>query len=282
VKTVAQNLQIGEKSLSEAEIGTTRLDAELLLAAALGRDRAWLLAHDDEALTAGQQKQFDTYVQRRAAHEPLAYIVDHKEFYGLEFAVDQSVLIPRVETEVMVEQILTHFVQRKTQSETKVGAIILDIGTGCGAIAIALAKNLPDAQVTATDISADALATGRRNAESHGVSSQIDFVRSDLFAEIDYGQRFDIIAANLPYVPRRIQERLAPDLGFEPDIALYGGEDGLDNYRRFFATVDQHLKPNSQIWCESDPWQHQVLKELAQEIGLKPIFEDYLIVGFGK
>lgn len=277
MKSVAQNLLEAEKSLHKAKIGTARLDAELLLVQVLDHDRGWLLAHDEDGVPTMTQRRFDAAVRRRAAHEPLAYIIGYREFYGLDFMVDKSVLIPRVETEVMVEQIIARRKSgTKFQSITKLR--LLDIGTGCSAIAIALAKNLPGAQVLATDVSAAALRVAKQNAAHHGVNKQIDFVQSDLFAKIN--GTFDIIAANLPYVPHKIKDRLAPDLSFEPSVALYGGTDGLDHYRQFFANVQPFLADKAQVWCEADPWQHKILIALAQKAGLQPIFEDYLVLGF--
>ncbi len=270
MKTVHELLALAQKKLRKVEISSAELDSELLVCHVLNKDRVWLLTHKDMGVAKKHIVEFDKLLARREQREPMAYILGSKEFYGLEFKVNESVLIPRAETELLVEQVI-----EKVSQSSK---LIADIGTGSGAIAISLATYLPQCQFVATELSQSALSVAQLNAKTHHVRSRISFIQSDLFDKID--QKFDIICANLPYVPQTIQKRLKSDIHFEPALALYGGEDGLDHYRIFFKQVANYLKPHGLVYCESDPWQYSELAKLAKKSGLEPIYQNYLICGF--
>jgi release factor glutamine methyltransferase len=194
---------------------TPRLDAEVLLAHVLGVERAALIAHPERELDPAQARAFQDAVRRRARREPVAYIVGHRGFRGLELAVDGRVLVPRPETEHVVEAAL----------DLPRGARVVDVGTGSGAIALALKDERPDLDVVATDVSPDALAVARANGERLGLD--VDWRQGDLLAGIE---RADAVVSNPPYV--EIGARVPPELGYEPPVALLAGESGLDVHER--------------------------------------------------
>jgi len=212
--TVREALDSAIIALSAAGCDTPRLDAEVLLACALGVDRGLLIAHPERELTGEQARWFMDASRRRREREPVAYIVGWKGFRRLDLQVDRRVLIPRPETEHVVEAALS----------LPAGARVVDVGTGSGAIALALKDERPDLEVVGTDVSADALDVARGNAERLGLD--VDFVHGDLLA----GLSADAVVSNPPYVAAG--DRLPPDVGFEPRAALFGGEDGLDVIRR--------------------------------------------------
>lgn len=271
--TIAEALKQTETQLKQVDISSSRLDAELLLAHALGKNREWLLAHSRDVLSNTQVDQFRTLVARRLDREPVCYITNCLEFYGLDFYVDHNVLAPRVETELVAEHAIKHAPQ---------GSRLIDIGTGSGAIAVAVAKNRPDLKITATEVSLEALQVARKNAaQLLGANHLLSFIRADIFDGVD--ETFDVVVTNLPYVSDDYRTRMKPEVQKEPSIALFGGPgDGLDLYRRFYEQLPKHIKPGSRVYHESDPWQHLELKKLAAQAGLKPILEDYLILGFQK
>ena len=203
---------------------TPRLDAELLLASVLGVGRERLVVDARAELDAETLARFNQLVSRRAAHEPVAYILGRKAFRRIELAVDPRVLIPRPESELLVEVGLT----------LPSGASVVDVGTGSGAVALALKSERPDLEVWATDVDSGALAVARENGKRLGV--EVEFVQTDLLDGID--RRFDAVLANLPYVAEG--SSLPPDIGlYEPPLALFGGPDGLDVIRRLLDLVDQ-------------------------------------------
>lgn len=205
-----------------ASSATPRLDAEVLLAFVLGVDRSRLIVDARAEMDASAVARFDALVARRAAHEPVAYILGRKEFRHITLRVDTRVLIPRPETELLVEVGLT----------LPFGASVVDVGTGSGAVALALKHERPDLSVWATDVSPDALAVARENGSHLGM--EVELVQADLLAGLD--QTFDAVLANLPYVAEG--SALPPDIaGYEPDLALFGGPDGLDPVRRLLPMV---------------------------------------------
>ncbi|HKB54546.1 MAG TPA: peptide chain release factor N(5)-glutamine methyltransferase [Ramlibacter sp.] len=215
-----------------ADLGLERVDAQLLLLQALGRpasDRAWLLAHDTDALDANQQQQFTRLCGRRAAGEPLAYIAGHREFYGLELAVDSRVLVPRPETETLVDWALEVLAGTSAPH-------VIDLGTGSGAIALAIKARRPDAQVVATDHSPRALEVAAGNAHALGVD--IELRRASWLAGIC--ERFDLVVSNPPYVAAADPHLAA--LGHEPLNALVAGPDGLDDLRTIVAQAPACLR----------------------------------------
>ncbi|HSX01837.1 MAG TPA: peptide chain release factor N(5)-glutamine methyltransferase [Candidatus Saccharimonadia bacterium] len=254
-------------TLTAAKTSSERLDAELILAHVLGRDRTWLLTHDDETLSAEQSTTADALVGRRAGREPLVHLTGTREFYGLDFEITPDVLTPRVETEQMVEWAIKYAPQHSR---------LIDIGTGSGAIAIAVAHHRPDLHITATDVSAKELAVARRNAAKH--HAKLKFIESDLWADVT-GQ-FATVVTNLPYLRDDARTELMPEVQREPAVALFGGHDGLDLYRRFLQDLPAHLAPGGHLFTECDPWQHEDLITEAAKIDLKPIEQGYFILGF--
>jgi release factor glutamine methyltransferase len=234
--TARELIDDGEARLAAAGVDTPRLDAELLLAAAAGVTRSEIVAGLADPSAA--KETYEAWLSRRAEREPLAYIIGRQGFRRIDLIVDPRVLIPRPETELLVAVV-------------KVGRPcgILDVATGSGAVALALADELPDATITAADISADALEVARANSEAIGATERVTFVQSDLLGSVD--GIFDAIAANLPYVEAGMIDRLQPEVaGFEPRFALDGGEDGLDLVRRLAATASAQLRPGGLLALE--------------------------------
>jgi len=225
------------EALSEAAVrlggsSTARRDAELLLMRAAERDRAWLMTHAEAELTPEQTERFRAWVERRAKHEPVQYILGETEFYGLTFRVTPDVLIPRPETEHLVEAVI--------ERVPRDGPLrICDVGTGSGAIAVALAHELPRAQVTALDLSPGALAVAKENAERHRVAGRVRFGESDLLNGV-LGAKFDVVVSNPPYV--RDDEVLEAQVReYEPHTALFAGPTGLGVYERLIPEARQAL-----------------------------------------
>jgi release factor glutamine methyltransferase len=268
---IREFLQSAIAALKAAKIEGAQTDAEIILAHVLKKDRAWLLAHDDVGLTKSNFHRAQSLIKIRSKRIPISYVLGVREFAGLELKIDNRALTPRVETETIVAEV----VKRAPQA-----ARVLDIGTGSGAMAIALKHLRPDLIVAASEISNQALELARENTENIlGADDKIDFITSDLFENIK--GKFDIIVANLPYVTRTME--LMPEVLNEPDVALFGGsDDGLELYRKFFQDLPKHIRDNSQIWTESDPWQQDELIKLATKSELKKIYQDYFILGFEK
>lgn len=221
-RTVSAALADATAILSGVESDTPRLDAEVLLAFVLGVSRSRLVLNATVRLEPAESARFDALVARRKAHEPVAYILGRKEFRRIELVVDPRVLIPRPETELLVEVGLT----------SPSGARVVDVGTGSGAVALALAQERPDLHVVGTDVSADALAVARENGRRLGLD--VEFVLADLLDGVP--GPFDTVLANLPYVASGVD--LPPDIaGYEPACALFSGPDGLDLIRRFLPMV---------------------------------------------
>jgi release factor glutamine methyltransferase len=275
ITTITQALAWATSRLRAAG-ATPRLDAELLLAHVLGWERARLLAERRQSLTAEQRAAFRELISRRAALEPVAYIVGHKEFYGLDFLVDRRVLVPRPETELLVELALARtknqglrtrherYVARPQSWVDPAGArswfSVADIGTGSGCIAVALAVHLPAAQVLATDISADVLDVARSNVERHGVAARVRLVAGDLLAPLV--EPVDLLVSNPPYtILGAIDENVRRH---EPHGALDGGPDGLDVYRRLLAQAPAKLRPGGAMLLEIGDTQAAAVVELAR------------------
>ena len=232
-----------------------RRDAELLLLRIVERDRVFLLTHPDTQLTAEQQAQYDEWLRRRAVHEPIQYILGEQEFFGLTFAVTPDVLIPRPETEHLVEAVLEHVPHDRPLR-------IVDVGTGSGAIAVSLTHALPHAQVTALDISEAALAVARRNAEANGVAERMRFLKSDLLATVA-GELFDAVVSNPPYVAEVDRESLESQVrDYEPSVALFGGPSGFDVYERLIPQAHEALKAGAWLLMEMGMGQRNALSQL--------------------
>ena len=250
-------LKSGIAQLREAEVPSYTLAAELLLLHVLGRNRTWLYAHPEESISDSDAERYFALLARRAAGEPTQHLTGKQEFWGLEFEVTPDVLIPRPETEHVVEVALDRIALRelrggRRQITTGAGLRIADIGTGSGCIAVALAKELPEAEFYGTDISAAALEVARRNAERHGVANRIHFLQTNLLENATTESLFfDVIVSNPPYVGKREAATLPREVrDHEPEIALYGGEEGYEFYPELIAQSAQHLKPGGVLVLE--------------------------------
>lgn len=209
-------------------------EAEILLAFVIGKPREFLIAHSEAKVAAGLCRKFDDLCKKRASGVPLNYLTHRRAFYGLDFYVDSRVLIPRPETELLVEEVLDFCKSDEGGNEK---AKICDIGTGSGCIAISLAVNLPQAKITAVDISKDALCVARRNAKKHGVSRKIKFLKSNLIEKVS-GEKFDCIVANLPYISQKERASLAREVvDHEPKLALFGGKKGTELFAKLFGQI---------------------------------------------
>lgn len=255
-QTVGELLADATVTLTRAGIATARLDVLVLLEDVTGRDRAQLLAHLDTILTPVQHATLVEMLNRRAEHEPLAYIRNKTEFYGREFYVDYHVLEPRSESETMIDLLL------QIKSNTPLN--IIDVGTGSGALAITAKLALPKTEVVVVDIDDDCLSIAARNAQT--LHADIELLQSDLLTAVPRGTlRGAVLLCNLPYVPDSFQ--INPAAMREPRLAIFGGPDGLDLYRRLFTQLaDSETKP-TMILTESLPPQHDELKTIAAEAG---------------
>jgi release factor glutamine methyltransferase len=237
---LAQALHEATEALRAADIEDAWLEAELLLRHTLSLDRAHLYARLQEELSSGDQAVFRSLLARRLAHEPTAYIVGQREFYGLDLETTPAALIPRPETELLVQEALARDRGR---------LLIVDVGTGNGAIAVALAVHLPQATLVAIDLSREALALAVRNARRHGVESRVSFLQADLLAPL--AQPADLVVANLPYVRSTDWEALPPEIReHEPRAALDGGPDGLREIERLLRQAPSCLRPGGSLLVE--------------------------------
>lgn len=237
-------------------------DALLLLAYALERPAAWLYAHGDAPVADAQARRFGELVSRRQAGEPVAYLTGRRGFWTLDLAVTPDTLIPRPETERLVELALERL-------PAGVPAGVLDLGTGSGAIALAVASERPGAQVTATDASATALEVARGNAAAHGITS-VRFVLGDWYQPVS-GERFDLIVSNPPYIASEDRHLGQGDLRFEPAAALASGADGLDALRVIAAGAPFHLEPGGWLLVEHGLDQGAAARTLFAEAGLEAV-----------
>ncbi len=243
---------------------TPRLDAEVLLAEALGCRRIDLYTAFEEVPSEAARAVFRQLVQRRAEGAPVAYLVGRREFYSLCFRVTADVLIPRPETELVVMTLIELAKARLARCPEQ-PLRVCDVGTGSGAIAVAVAKHLPQARLTALDTSAAALAVARENAETHGVSGQIEFVQSDLFAAVAPEERFDFIASNPPYVSEAEFEHLARDIrDFEPRAALVAGPLGTEVIARLVPEAAKRLAPGGHLLIEISPMIHDAVQAILR------------------
>ena len=220
------------------------LDAQVILAHVLGRDRAWLFAHHDYALSPHEAEQYAELVARRANAEPVAYLVGRREFYGLDLAVDHRVLIPRPETELLVDAVLDHIELRQDHD-----VALVDVGTGSGAIALAVATNCATARVYAVDVSEDALAVAANNVARLDARGQVTLLAGDLLTPLP--EQVDIIAANLPYITSSEYPGLMADVrDYEPRLALEAGPHGLNVIERLLQQIVDYAKDRAAIFLE--------------------------------
>jgi release factor glutamine methyltransferase len=262
--TVLEALNWSTHFLQDHQVDNPRLNAELLLAQSMGVRREELYIRLHSQIKEGEKESLEAFVQRRVSGEPLQYILGHREFWSFDVKVDSQVLIPRPETELLVEQALsilesTHF------SKTP---LVLELGTGSGAIAISLAKEVKDIFVVATDISREALGLAEQNALRADVGRKIAFMHGDLFNALQSGigkGPFDVIVSNPPYVPRPDIVSLAKEVRHEPRIALDGGEDGLDFHRRIISQAPAYLRAGGWLLLEMGQGQGARVSALIQE-----------------
>jgi release factor glutamine methyltransferase len=237
-----------------AQSGLPPLEARMLLEQVLAKASAWLIAHADEAVSIETGQAFAALAERRRQGEPIAYILGKREFYGLEFQVTRAVLIPRPETELLVELALARIA-------ADAAVRVLDLGTGSGAIAVTLAKLRPQARVTAVDVDYAALAVARANAGRHKVS--VRFFCGDWFGALS-GETFDLIVSNPPYVAAGDSHLAVGDLRFEPQRALVGGTDGRDCIRAVVASAGAHLRPGAWLLFEHGYEQAEASRALLE------------------
>ncbi|MFA6055254.1 MAG: peptide chain release factor N(5)-glutamine methyltransferase [Thermodesulfovibrionales bacterium] len=271
--------------LFNAGIENPERDVEVLLSHCLGIERV-ILYRDDPDIPDEMNAQIDALLKRRTGREPLQYILGYTEFYGLKIKVGPGVLIPRPETELLAEEAITAIANCKLQvvSEDKESSsilhppsfFILDLCTGSGCIALALAKAFPDAQVYGTDMSADALGYAGENAELNNIKN-ITFLKGDLFKPVK-GMQFDMIISNPPYIRKYDMKLLQPEIrDWEPVAALDGGEDGLDYYRKIISGAGDYLKENGILLIEIGIGQSGPIRKMAEDEGFADIhiFKDY-------
>lgn len=263
--TVLELLRWTQGHFAARGIETARLDAECLLAVALGCDRLRLYLDFDKPVEAGERGRFRELVRRRADERvPVALLTGRKEFWSLPFEVTPDVLVPRPETETLVDWLLGRVPDREAELS------VLDLGTGSGAIAVALASELPKARVTATDASPAALSVAERNALANGVADRVAFVAGDAFVPVA-GRRFDLVASNPPYIALRDEEGLPPELRHEPRAALFAGPDGTDLLRRLAAEVGEHLVPGGLAAFEVGEEQASRVADWLRAAGLEDV-----------
>jgi release factor glutamine methyltransferase len=256
--TLRQAITAAATQLSEDEHlrATATRDAELLLLNIVQISRANLFAYPERELLSDQQTAYQSLIERRLQHEPIQYITGQQEFYGLNFHVTPAVLIPRPETEHLVEAVLKLLPSNQSLK-------LADIGTGSGAIAIALAAHLPHAAIIALDISPDALAIATTNARENNVADRVRFLQSDLLNAVSQENEFDAIVSNPPYIPEIDRGSLHPQVrNHEPATALFAGEAGLDIYRRLIPQAHKALKQNGLLALEIGHGQQDSLAEL--------------------
>ncbi len=252
-----------------------RLDAEVLLAAARGCERIQLYTAFDQLADDATRTVFRDYVRRRAAGEPVAYLVGQREFFSLSFQVTRDVLIPRPETEHLVVECLDVLKKLPTGDEP---AQVADVGTGSGAIAVSVAKHAAGCRVTAVDLSQAALEVARANAQRHQVAERVEFIRSDLLAELPPDNRFHVIASNPPYVSQGEWEQLPIEVkNFEPRLALIGGPTGSETIGRLVPQAADRLRPGGWLVLEISPMtEAAVSRQVAQDgrFQLQPTVKD--------
>lgn len=264
-------LQWGEQELKAAGVENPRWDADLLLAQVLNVRREQLYLEREQHLLLEQQAEYCMGIGRRSKREPLQYILKHQEFMGLDFYVDQRVLIPRADSEVLVERLLELKKERQPHKEG-INTQIADICTGSGALAIAIAHYWPEAKIVGTDLSLDALEVAQFNARK--LKTQVEWRQGDFLAPIR-GETWDFIISNPPYVRREEYDELAPEIFMEPEMAFLGGEEGLDFYRELAREARSLLKPNGKVLLEIGWQQGDAVQTLFRQQAFNTqVFQD--------
>ena len=270
--TIREALRAATARLTQASVPDADVDASYLLASVLKEDTLAMRINGHRELTEEQRAAFGQLCDRRAAREPLQYILGETEFMGLTFHVEPGVLIPRADTEILVEKALELM---------RPGARVLDIGTGSGAIAISLAKLGKSARVTAVDVSDKALEIARKNAESNGAN--VEFIKSDCFSALN-GRKYDMIVSNPPYISDEEMRGLMPEVKLEPELALFGGADGLDFYRRISREAPGYLNEGGWLlfeigWLQKDAVSALVQTEIGEPFALRDYGQNWRVVG---
>ncbi len=244
--TINKALERGSKMLKDKNINSAHLDAELLLSFVLKKTKEFFYSHPNYKLTWWQKKRFQQLIKKRSKNYPIAYILGYKEFYGLKFLVNKNVLVPRPETELLVET-----ARRVVSTDPTSQDQIAEIGTGSACIAISLAKN-NFSNIIATDISNKALKIAKKNSELHQTKDKVKFLKGDLLKPLQ-NKKIDILIANLPYLSAKYKQEKS--IKFEPQTALYAGPDGLDKYRKLFEQISKLKNKPSYILIELNPEQ---------------------------
>ena len=266
--SIGEYLRQAEKRLSESGIQTARLDALVLAEYATRKDRLWLLANPNEALTSKNVEKLNNLFNRRASHIPIAYLLNQSEFYGRIFYVNRSVLVPRPETEAMVDlfiELVKDFESKPDLAKSTNSLKIADLGTGCGAIGITLALETNNSHVDLIDIDTAALKVAKFNVDKFTLN--IRTIQSDLLSKTK--TNYDVILCNLPYVPDNFKINAAAKS--EPKVAIFGGKDGLDLYRMLFKQISTLSFKPLYILIEAFPFQHPELKVIANQ-------NDYILI----
>jgi len=268
--TILRILQWAGSYLKNRGVDSSRSAAEILLAHALGTDRLHLYTHHDEPLEKPELSLFKTFIQRRIQREPVAYIVGHKGFWSVDIAVDSAVLIPRPETERLVEAALTCLAGRYAGTV----ADVLDLGTGSGAIVAAMACETRAHRFFASDISPKAIAIARHNVMAAGVAENVHFFVGDWLDAVHPDSIFDLIVSNPPYIATMEWSELQPEIvRYEPRLALDGGGDGLRCYRAIIGTAYHHLKPGGTLMMEIGCRQREAVQQIMEQSGVYDAYE---------
>ena len=266
-RTIQQSLRANAQKLKTAGSKSAALDAALILGFVLEKPKEHLFSHPEETVTSRQKQKITKLISRRARGCPVAYLTNHKEFFGLDFFVDKRVLIPRPKTELLVEETL-NIISANFKNQC---VNIADIGTGSGCIAITIAKLAPTARLFTVDVSSDALAVAKHNAKLHGVTKKINFLRGDLLLPLK-NKKIDIVIANLPYLrPNQIKG----DIRFEPRGALVSGHDGLKLLKKLFCQITQLKYQPRFLILEVDHSQTTTVRRLAKKL-LPPIISLFI------
>jgi release factor glutamine methyltransferase len=259
--SVLQLVGLSTSYLTDRGVESPRLDAEVLLAYVLGMDRLGIYVNFDRPLEPQEVDRYRQAIWRRGRREPVAYIVGEKEFMGEPFSVSPAVLIPRPETELLVEAV----VARLQEQAVSLPISVVDVGTGSGVIAVMLALLLPQAVITACDVSSQALALASQNAARHGVTERVDFVHSDMLRALPVDARYHCIVSNPPYIAEEELASLAPEVQYEPRAALAAGADGLALIKRLMAEARDRLTDGGLLAMEIGAAQAEAVRLLAKE-----------------
>lgn len=261
-QTVGETLARGTIALAKGS-PTPRADAQILLAFALGRERAWLVAHGESFLSPGQTERYAALCEKRASGMPVAYITGFAGFYGREFAVNEHVLIPRPETELLAEEAITFLKSRvDPHAAAKQLFTVFEAGVGSGAVACTIAAEIPGAVVEGSDASSAALKVAQHNARRLNVHTRCTFYCADVVKRTNE-RSYDLLVANLPYIPTGEIPRKPDPVGFEPRLALDGGSDGLTHYRKLLAAAPRMLRPGALLLMEAAPPTVAALRDLT-------------------